>query len=181
MDSKRSLYRSKSEAAIGGVAAGFGNYFGVDPILLRIGFVVATIFTGGAFIAAYLAMWLLIPTAGSTASETSQVVQENLNEMGEKVRGFTGMGGAVSPAGGQPNTVGNGGNGGNGAPNGNGAASTQISASTQPRQGVGPMLLIVLGTVFLLANMGVFRAIHWGLWWPLLLIGLGVIMVTRRR
>ena len=40
------------------------------------------------------------------------------------------------------------------------------------RQGVSPQLLIWIGVFFLLANLGVFHAIHWGMWWPVLFIGL---------
>ena len=42
----RRLTRSSSDKLIGGVAGGLGRYFGVDPILFRIAFVVLT-FAGG--------------------------------------------------------------------------------------------------------------------------------------
>ena len=40
-DEPRRLTRSGSDAVIGGVASGLGRYFGIDPILFRIGFVVS--------------------------------------------------------------------------------------------------------------------------------------------
>src|SRR4051794_41932322 len=43
----RRLKRSGSDAIVGGVASGLGRYFGVDPILFRIGFVVLA-FIGAA-------------------------------------------------------------------------------------------------------------------------------------
>jgi phage shock protein PspC (stress-responsive transcriptional regulator) len=57
----RKLERSGSDAVIGGVASGLGRYFGVDPILFRIGFVVAT-FIGGVGILAYLALLAFVPS-----------------------------------------------------------------------------------------------------------------------
>jgi phage shock protein PspC (stress-responsive transcriptional regulator) len=54
---------------IGGVCAGLGRYFNLDPILFRIGAVVLT-FVGGAGLLAYLAAVLLIPSEsadGATA------------------------------------------------------------------------------------------------------------------
>src|SRR5215218_7376262 len=59
----RRLTRSGSDAVIGGVASGLGRYFGVDPILFRIGFVVVT-FIGGVGLLAYLALLAFVPSDG---------------------------------------------------------------------------------------------------------------------
>jgi phage shock protein PspC (stress-responsive transcriptional regulator) len=47
---------------IGGVASGLADYFGVDPVLVRIGFVVLAA-AGGAGVVAYLVAWWLMPAA----------------------------------------------------------------------------------------------------------------------
>src|ERR671921_823822 len=49
----RRLTRSPSDKLIGGVAGGLGRYFGIDPILFRIAFVVLT-FAGGVGALAYI-------------------------------------------------------------------------------------------------------------------------------
>jgi phage shock protein C len=46
---------------LGGVAGGLGAYFGVDPLLFRIGFAVTTLLSGAGAIA-YLALLLFTPT-----------------------------------------------------------------------------------------------------------------------
>lgn len=51
---------------IGGVCSGLGRYFGIDPVVLRVGFVVG-IFAGGLGLLVYLAMWLLIPDDTDTS------------------------------------------------------------------------------------------------------------------
>ena len=56
----RRLTRSSTDAVLGGVGGGLGRYFGVDPILFRIGFAVAAL-AGGAGLLAYFALWLLVP------------------------------------------------------------------------------------------------------------------------
>lgn len=173
MNGTSRLYRSTSEAMLGGVASGLGNYFKIDPIILRAAFVILTLITHGGFILVYLAMWLLIPTAGSTASQPGEIVHENLNDIGARVRGFVGPNSGANTtniSNTQPGAPanGNGGNGGNG----------QGSATARP--GIGPMVLIAIGGFFLLANLGIFHRVYWGTWWPLLLIGLGVLMFTRR-
>lgn len=45
---------------------------------------------------------------------------------------------------------------------------------------IGPILLIGLGALFLLANFGLFDWERWGQFWPLILIGVGVLMLTKR-
>jgi phage shock protein PspC (stress-responsive transcriptional regulator) len=62
-DEPRRLTRSGSDAVIGGVASGLGRYFGVDPILFRIGFVVLA-FAGAVGILAYLALLAFVPSDG---------------------------------------------------------------------------------------------------------------------
>jgi phage shock protein C len=59
MTTKR-LTRSTTDRQIGGVAGGLAEYFGVDPILFRVGFVVATLATGvGAL--AYIGLLAFVP------------------------------------------------------------------------------------------------------------------------
>jgi phage shock protein C len=54
------LTRSSTDSMVGGVAGGLGDYFGVDPVLFRVGFIAATLLSGvGAL--AYLAMLFVIP------------------------------------------------------------------------------------------------------------------------
>jgi phage shock protein PspC (stress-responsive transcriptional regulator) len=59
----RRLMRSSSERVLAGVAGGLGRYFGIDPIIFRIGFALS-IFFGGLGIVAYLLLALFVPTDG---------------------------------------------------------------------------------------------------------------------
>src|SRR5215217_550589 len=56
----RRLTRSSSDKLIGGVAGGLGRYFGVDPILFRIAFVVLT-FARGVGVLAYTGLLAFVP------------------------------------------------------------------------------------------------------------------------
>jgi phage shock protein PspC (stress-responsive transcriptional regulator) len=60
----RRLKRSGSDAVIGGVASGLGRYFGIDPILFRIGFVVLS-FIGAVGVLAYLILLAFVPSDGT--------------------------------------------------------------------------------------------------------------------
>jgi phage shock protein PspC (stress-responsive transcriptional regulator)/predicted membrane protein len=59
-DAERRLMRSRENRVIGGVCGGLGRYFGVDPVIFRIG-AVALAFVGGAGVLLYLAALLLMP------------------------------------------------------------------------------------------------------------------------
>jgi phage shock protein PspC (stress-responsive transcriptional regulator) len=62
----RRLERSGASRMIAGVAGGVAAYLGIDPIIVRLAFVVATLF-GGLGLILYGAGWLLIPEAGSVS------------------------------------------------------------------------------------------------------------------
>ena len=59
--------RPRKGRKLAGVAAGIGNRYGIDPIVIRVGFVVAT-FYGGAGILVYLLGWLLLPEQDDEAA-----------------------------------------------------------------------------------------------------------------
>ena len=59
----RRLERSSQNRVLTGVSGGLGRYFGIDPIIFRIGFVVS-LFLGGFGGLAYLLLSLFVPTDG---------------------------------------------------------------------------------------------------------------------
>jgi phage shock protein PspC (stress-responsive transcriptional regulator)/predicted membrane protein len=62
----RKLTRSSTDKLIGGVAGGLGRYFGVDPILFRIAFVVL-VFAGGVGVLAYIGLLAFVPADDGTS------------------------------------------------------------------------------------------------------------------
>jgi phage shock protein C len=58
-EAERRLYRSDTDRVLGGVCGGLGEYFAVDPIWFRIGFVVLAL-GGGSGVLIYLLMWLIV-------------------------------------------------------------------------------------------------------------------------
>jgi len=59
MDGRR-LTRSETDKRIAGVCGGLGEYFGIDPILIRVAFVLLA-FMGGAGVIAYFVLWIVMP------------------------------------------------------------------------------------------------------------------------
>lgn len=54
------LTRSNNDVIVAGVAAGLAEYLNIDPVLVRLLFVLLTIF-GGNGILIYLIFWVLMP------------------------------------------------------------------------------------------------------------------------
>jgi len=54
------LYRSNTDKVIGGVAGGLGDYLNVDPVVVRVLFVLLAIF-GGSGVLVYIILWIAIP------------------------------------------------------------------------------------------------------------------------
>jgi len=72
------LRRSCTDRMLAGVAGGLARYFGVDATIVRIAFVVLTVF-GGAGIPVYLACLLLIPEEGSDQSIAGSIIESLQN------------------------------------------------------------------------------------------------------
>jgi phage shock protein C len=59
----RQLRRSRSDRMLGGVCAGIAEYLRIDPVVVRVGFVVVAFLTWGVAALAYLAAWIVMPEA----------------------------------------------------------------------------------------------------------------------
>ena len=70
----RRLTRRTDNRVIAGVASGLADYLGIQPWVVRIGFVVL-VFFGGLGALAYLIAWLLVPVAGSGESLAGGVLR----------------------------------------------------------------------------------------------------------
>lgn len=54
------LWRSRRDRKIAGVCGGLGEYFKIDPVWVRLTFVIFLLL-GGSALLVYLLMWLLVP------------------------------------------------------------------------------------------------------------------------
>ena len=64
----KKLYRSKADRVFAGVCGGIGEYFNIDPVIVRIIWVIVTLM-GGAGILGYIIAWIVIPDAGAAGHE----------------------------------------------------------------------------------------------------------------
>ena len=61
----KKLVRSRTERWFAGICGGLGNYFGIDPTLVRVLFVIFGLTFGSGFLI-YLILWLIIPNEPET-------------------------------------------------------------------------------------------------------------------
>lgn len=74
MEQKR-LYRSRINSIFGGVCGGLGDYFNLDPVIIRALFAIA-FFAGGGGLLVYIVLWIVTPLQpipfGGSAAQTEQ-------------------------------------------------------------------------------------------------------------
>ena len=61
MEEPKRLYRSESDKMIGGVCGGIAEYFTLDPTLVRLGYIVLSVFTVFSGVIAYFVLWIIVP------------------------------------------------------------------------------------------------------------------------
>lgn len=86
METKK-LYRSCDNQIIAGIAGGLGEYFEIDPTLIRLLFLI--LIFSGVGLAAYIVAWILIPMnpkCGSAKSGSDEI-QEKAETIAEEFRG----------------------------------------------------------------------------------------------
>jgi phage shock protein PspC (stress-responsive transcriptional regulator) len=69
--SNKKLYRDNRRKILGGVAAGLGHYFNVDPVWPRLLLVLLAFATYGGLVVAYVILWVIIPPSDTLEDESS--------------------------------------------------------------------------------------------------------------
>ena len=57
----KKLYRDSKRRVIGGVCAGIGHYFKIDPLWVRLLLIIVAIGSYGIFVLAYIILWVVLP------------------------------------------------------------------------------------------------------------------------
>jgi phage shock protein PspC (stress-responsive transcriptional regulator) len=78
---RRRLYRDENNKVLGGVCSGIANYFGIDPLVIRILAVLVTPF----FFWPYLILWIAIPSTATQVIGSSR--KRLLRDMDDKIIG----------------------------------------------------------------------------------------------
>ncbi|MBG49640.1 MAG: hypothetical protein CML05_15240 [Pseudozobellia sp.] len=83
----KKFYRDTDHKYIAGVSSGLGHYFNIDPLWVRLIWIVLTIGSTGAFIVIYALLWLLIPEAKTTSQKLDMRGEDvNISNIERKVK-----------------------------------------------------------------------------------------------
>lgn len=94
----KKFFRDEDNAVIGGVCAGLAHYFRIEPLWIRIIFILTLIMSVGTTSVAYLILWILIPAAVTTAeklemrgepiniSNIEKKVKEEFNNVNDRIK-----------------------------------------------------------------------------------------------
>lgn len=95
--SNKQLYRDTENSYVGGVSSGLGHYLGIDAIWLRLLWVLLTLGSSGAFLLIYMALWIFVPEAKTTAEKLAMRGEPvNITNIERKIKeGFDDVSGRV--------------------------------------------------------------------------------------
>lgn len=74
----KQLTRNSADKMILGVCSGVANYLNVDTVLIRLGFLLLTIFGNGSGILLYLLLAILMPENGDPVAKASVLDDEEI-------------------------------------------------------------------------------------------------------
>ena len=159
------LYRSRDDRMITGVAGGVAEHIDADPSIIRIVWAILIVLTGGLALLVYVVMAIVVPERPAGMVAPTAGVDPD------------GAASAPGPVAADGSWV---------APDG---STVPMAASAPPRARrrrdpedraraglIGGLVLIGLGGLFLAREF--LPTFDFDLWWPTLLIGLGVLLVV---
>ncbi|MCJ7715707.1 MAG: PspC domain-containing protein [Anaerolineales bacterium] len=79
------LHRSISDRMIGGVCGGLGAYVNIDPLLIRLLFVLLLFGSDFGFIL-YLLLWIIVPEEGKTYGFKDDSISDRMKSMGSDIQ-----------------------------------------------------------------------------------------------
>lgn len=87
--SNKTLYRSRENRILAGVAGGLSEYFEVDATIIRLIFVVATLW-GGAGLIIYIILWIVMPEKASgepaKPEKTGDKIHQKVESMAKEAK-----------------------------------------------------------------------------------------------
>jgi phage shock protein PspC (stress-responsive transcriptional regulator) len=143
---------------LSGVCGGLGEYFNIDPTLVRIVYILVTIATGVLLgIGLYIVLWLIVPSEASVGKSIRESMRENVDEMAQSARDISSEVQATL------------------------RRTPTEGAHRIERAALAGLILVAIGVLFLLANLDLLGWLRWARFWPLILIVIGLLLLLRRR
>ena len=158
----RRLYRSPDDRVLAGVAGGMAETYDFDPALVRIGWALLILVTGGAFLLLYIVMALVVPLRPAGMMPWMSAAMPPMPGTPPGPDAPTDASGAVPPAG--PMS----------------SAPDWSYRRHRHSDATGPvvigLILVAVGAYFLFRQF--IPALPWGLIWPLLVVAGGLLLIV---
>lgn len=180
---EKRLFRNEHDKVIAGVSSGLAAYMEVDVTIIRLLFVLSTIFLMGTGVLVYLVMWIVVPVNNDPTARFRKF--NNFFEEEKKTTTFTEPGPFNQPE----NPVVN--------PTQNWSSTTfhaeNVKTPNQPDYNfikknndtgrtVGGLFLLVIGLYFLMNEFNIIP--YWfslGKLWPLIFVAIGISFVAKSK
>ena len=174
---EKRLFRNEHDKVVAGVSSGLAEYMQVDITIVRLLFVLSTLFLAGGGIIVYIVMWIVVPVNNDPLAK-----MKKFNEQFEKHKSaFNG------PFDAPQNTAETKWN----TPNTDFNTFNDMNSFQKPQSNndtgrtIGGLILLVLGFYFLLRQLDILP--HWlNIWkiyklWPLALVAIGISLIFRNQ
>lgn len=144
---EKHLYRSCNNRILGGVCGGLGQYFDIDPVLIRL-IVVLLVFTGISILF-YIVAWIIVPEDPTCASGKTGAdeIKEKAEKFASDIKEET--------------------------------KKNKIKVTKDDGKITIGFIIVAIGILFLLQNVLGFHI--WQIFWPLLLIVVGIAVVLNNK
>jgi phage shock protein C len=185
-----------------GVAGGMAEYFDLDPALVRLLWVAATVVSGGLAVPLYILAWIILPRDDRSPVGNSHAWREWSEEFHSETERLAGEARRMAddvrdagrawraPGAAEPPPVDPATSKTEPTPSYTAPTAEEPWWQSEPyverhrHRGRHPrstgVVLVALGVLLLAANAGLFSWIEWRTIWPLIFIGLGVILLARQ-
>lgn len=150
---KSRIAKSKTDKVIDGVCGGLAEYFEIDPVIVRLVFVML-IFIDGLGLLLYLILMIIMPKAENIDQSAKETIQENVQDLSDRVKeAGAGLGEAFSE---------------------------NMERKHSHRGRWLGIILILFGIFFLLDNLHLLQWIDKALLWPIVIILIGAWLLIKR-
>lgn len=152
------LYRSTSDKMLGGVAGGLAEYFDIDPTIVRVLFIVVTLFGGGGILA-YIILWIVVPEKPYQIPPTYKKGSDEEPETNNHLNSFSNE---------------------KDSPEGNFQMNSAALQAEKPTKSIWlAVILIALGSLLLADNF--FPRFDFADYWPAILIAIGISILIKAK
>ena len=152
MDIKKKIYRSTERRMVAGVCGGIGEYFDIDPVLVRILFLLLCLM-GGSGVFFYVFCWIIIPKQGQE-NYNQEKVRDFADELRQRAMGFAGAHGS--------------------------SGDLRIKRHCTPKANIIGIFLVFFGFILLFDKISSFSFLRWDLFWIVVIILIGFYIMLKR-